>query len=130
MNQIMNPGLSYANLGHLYAKKNNFEKALENYEKGLQVRKGDFYIHKLRSELRIKKGDLEGAIEDLTVVANSRQGTPDKHADIGLLLTLQGKDAEAEKEFALYLRMFPDAQESLNKKIEEAKKLRSPPPRP
>jgi tetratricopeptide (TPR) repeat protein len=130
INQTMNLGLSYANLGQLYAKKNDFDRALENYEKGLKVRKNDSYIHKLRSQIRIKKGDLQGAIEDLTIVANSRQGAPDRHADKGLLLILQGQDAEAEKEFALHLQMFPNSQEFLNKKIEEAKKLRSQQPQP
>jgi tetratricopeptide (TPR) repeat protein len=125
MEQILNLTLAYANLGRMYAKKNEFDKALENYEKGLKIRKDDPDIHKLRSEIRIKKGDLQGVIEDLTVVANSPQGAPDRHLDKGLLLTLLGKDDEAEKEFALHLQMFPVGREYLNKRIEEAKKLRS-----
>ena len=71
---------------------------------------------------------MPGAIEDLNVVANSRMGAPDRRVDKGILLLLQGKDDEAEKEFALHLRMFPNDQEFLNKKIGEAKKLRSQQP--
>ena len=125
LEQTMNLAGAYANLGRMYAQKNDFDKALENYEKGLRIRKGFSYIHKLRSEIRIKQGDLRGAIEDLTVVANSPMGPPDRHFDKGLLLILQGKDDEAEKEFALHLQMFPEARTSVDKRAEEAKKLRS-----
>lgn len=126
LNQLSNLVAAYATLGRMYVKKNAFERASETYEKALKIRKGDFYIHKLRSDLRIKRGDLPGAIEDLTIVANSQMNTPDIHADKGLLLILQGKDAEAEKEFALHLQRFLTAKESLDKRIEEAKKLRAP----
>jgi tetratricopeptide (TPR) repeat protein len=128
LEQILNLVGAYGNLGKLYEKKNDFDKAIENYEKGLRIRKDDAYIHKLRSEIRFKKGDLQGAIEDLTVVANSPTGAPDRHLDKGILLILQGKDTEAEKEFALHLQRFPEATDSMNKRIEEAKKLRSQPP--
>jgi tetratricopeptide (TPR) repeat protein len=126
--QLINLSLAYANLGRLYSRKDDFDRALESYEKGLKIRRGDPYIHKLRSQIRIRQGDLRGAIEDLTVVADSPQGAPDRHFDKGLLLVLQGKDAEAEKEFALHLRVFPGGRESLNPRIEEARKLRAQPP--
>ena len=38
---------------------------------------------------------------------------------------MQGKDTEAEKEFAIHLQRFPEATNSMNKRIEEAEKLRS-----
>lgn len=126
--QLVNVALAYANLGKLYARRDDFERALENYEKGLKIRKDDLYIRKLRSQIHIKRGNLQGAIEDLTAVANSPQGAPDRHFDRGLLLVLQGRDEEAEKEFALHARTFQVSRESLNERIEEAKKLRSPRP--
>lgn len=125
LDQLSNLVIAYANLGRMYVKKNDFEKASESYEKGLKIRKGDFNIHKLRSELRVKKGDLPGAVEDLTIAVTSQMNTPDIHADKGMLLILQGKDAEAEKEFALHLQRFPTAKESVAKRFEEAKKLRA-----
>lgn len=125
MEQTMNLAVAYANLGRMYAKRNEFDKALENYEKGLRIRKGDPYIHKLRSETRIQQGDLRGAIEDLTISTSSPMGAPDGHFDKGLLLVLQGKDAEAEKEFALHFQRFPQAGEFFKQRIEAAKKLRA-----
>lgn len=126
--QLLNLAVAYANLGRMYAKKNDFDRALESYEKGLKVREGDPYIHSLRAELRIKKGDLRGAIEDLTVAVDSNAGAPDVHLKKGLLLTLRGEDSEAEKEFAAHLQMFPDGREYLNQRLAEAKKLRAEQP--
>ena len=126
--QLLNLAVAYANLGRMYAKKDDFERALESYEKGLKVRQDDPYLHKLRAELRIKKGDLRGAIEDLTVAVERDAGSPDLHMQKGLLLTLQGKDAEAEKEFDAHLQMFPQARQYLSARLDEAKKLRAEPP--
>ena len=110
----------------MYSQKNDLDRAVESYEKGLKIRRGDFYLHQLRGEARIKKGDLQGAVEDLTVVANSRSGGPERHLHNGLLLVLQGREAEAEKEFELHRKMFPSLNaEYLNRRIEEAKQLRS-----
>lgn len=122
--QLLNLAVAYATLGRMYAKKNDFDRALESYEKGLKVREGDPYIHKLRAELRVKRGDLRGAVEDLTAAIDSDAGSPDLHLQEGLLLTLSGKDAEAEEEFAAHLQMFPESREYLNRRRAEAKKLR------
>jgi tetratricopeptide (TPR) repeat protein len=128
LEQAMNLAVAYANLGRMYEKKNDFDKALENYEKGLKIRKDDSYIHRLRGELRMKRGDLRGAIEDLKVVAEYRQESPDYHLSRGLLFVLQGKDAEAEKEFAAHVQMFPASREFVNERIKAAKKLLSEQP--
>lgn len=123
--QLLNVAATYGALGRLYAKKNDLDRALENLEKGLKIHNGDFSIRKARSEIRIKKGDLQGAIEDLTIVVNSGRGGPTGHLDKGLLLLLQGREAEAEKEFELHRQAFPSAGEYMNGAIEDAKKLRS-----
>lgn len=123
--QLMNVSMAYFNLGRLYMHKEELDKALENYEKGMTIKKDDVYGYKLRSQLYIKKGDLQRAINDLTFVVGSRMQAPDIHFDKGLLLVLQNKDDEAEKEFALHRLRFPAPQEAINKRIEEARKLRS-----
>lgn len=126
--QTLNLSMAYANLGRLYAQRNDADKALENYEKGLRIKKGDSYLHKLRSEIRIQRGDMQGAIDDLNIVVNSRMGMPVTNLDKGLLLLLQGKEAEAEKEFALHLQINPKSKEYLTKTVEAAKKLRAQQP--
>jgi tetratricopeptide (TPR) repeat protein len=123
--QLLNLAVAYANLGRMYEKRGEFDRALASYEKGLRVRNSDPYLHRLRGELRIKRGDLRGAIEDLKVATDSPQAAPDVHLTRGLLLILQGKDAEAEKEFAVHLQAFPTSRNYLEERREEAKKLRS-----
>jgi tetratricopeptide (TPR) repeat protein len=123
--QTMNLSMVYASLGRLYAQRNDLDKALENYEKGLRIKKGDAYIHRLRSEVRILRGDAPGAIADLTIAVNSGTRGPASNLDKGLLLLLQGKEAEAEKEFALHQQLFPQSKEYVTKRVEAAKKLRA-----
>lgn len=120
--------MAYFNLGRLYLQKDDLDIALENIEKGMKIKKDDVYGYKLRSQLYIKKGDLQAAINDLTFVVGSRMQAPDIHFDKGLLLVLQNKDDEAEKEFALHRLRFPAPQEAINKRIEEARKIRASPP--
>lgn len=124
MEQTMNLSLAYFGLGRLYAKKDDLEKALQNYDKGLKINKDDPLGYKLRSEIKMKKGDLTGTIEDLRSAVNSPMHLPDNHRDKGILLLLQGNDAEARTEFDLHLQRFPAAKEALEKQIAEAKKLR------
>lgn len=124
--RLMNLATAYVNLGVMYARKNDFEKALENYDKSFKISKDTPYLHKVRGEARIKRGDLQGAIADLTAAVNFDTGAPDRHYTKGLLLVLQGQDAEAEKEFALHLQTFPTAKANLSRAVEEAKKLRTP----
>jgi len=68
---------------------------------------------------------LQGAIDDLVLATRSPMQTPDIHFDKGILLVLQNTDEEAEKEFALHFARFPGPRESMNKRIDEAKKLRA-----
>ncbi|HEV2800909.1 MAG TPA: tetratricopeptide repeat protein [Pyrinomonadaceae bacterium] len=123
--QRMNLAVAYMNLGRMYASKNDFGKALENYDKSFKISPDTPYLYQMRGEARIKLGDLQGAIADLSAAINFDTGAANIHHTKGLLLTLQGNDAEAEKEFALHLQTFPTAQANVNKTVEEAKKLRS-----
>ncbi|MDQ1560185.1 MAG: hypothetical protein QOD32_3245 [Pyrinomonadaceae bacterium] len=127
--QRLNHGLCYTTLGRLYLKKNDLDRALVNLEKALKINgKDDLTTYKLRSNVRIRQGNLQGAIEDLTVVVNAPAGGFISHLDKGLLLLLKGQDAEAEKEFALHGQEFPRGVDFMNRAIEDAKKLRAQTP--
>jgi tetratricopeptide (TPR) repeat protein len=119
-----NLALAYAIIGRLYVKKGANDKALQNLDKGLLISKDDAYLRKSRGELRLTFGDVKGAIEDLTIAADSPNSAPDHDATKGIVLLLQNKDAAAQKEFDKYLQKFPNAGESLNKRIEIAKQKR------
>lgn len=80
----------------------------------------------LRSQVRWRRSDLNGVIEDLNRIVNSPMKSPGFHHDKAMLLMLQGKDAEAAAEFALYRNLIPVyTEEKMNADIERAKKLRS-----
>lgn len=125
--QLMNLASAYVNLGKMYANKNDFERALVNYDKSLKITKDTPRVHQLRGEARIKRGDLQGAISDLKAAVNFDTGAPERHYTKGVLLMLQGQEAEAEKEFALHLQTFPNAKANVSRATEEAKKLRAQP---
>ena len=123
MEQTLNISMAYFTLGRLYAKKDDLDNALLNYGKGLKISKDDPVGYKLRSEVHMKKSDLAGTIADLKSIVDSPMHLPDNHRDRGVLLLLQGKDEEAKAEFDLHLLRFPKAVDTLNKTIEEAKRL-------
>ena len=125
LTQIGGLSFAYFTLGRFYTEKGDLARAVMDYDKGLAITKSNPIGYKFRSEVRIKKGDLKGAIEDLTIVANLPMHLPDNHLDKGILLLLQGKDTEAQVEFDLHLLRFPTAKDNIDKRIEEAKKLLS-----
>lgn len=115
---------AYGMLGRLYETKGDSDKALLNYGKALSIKTDDGYLRARRGKLRLKLNDVKGAIEDLSVAAAAPTGAPDRDADKGILLILQGKDDEAQKEFDKYLQLFPNNKEFLNKRIDDAKQKR------
>jgi len=115
---------AFGSLGRLYERKDNFDKALLNYGKALSIKKDDGYLRATRGKLRLKMNDVKGAVEDLSAAAAAPTGAPDRDADKGILLVLQGKDDEAQKEFDKYLQIFPNHKEFLNKRIEDARQKR------
>jgi tetratricopeptide (TPR) repeat protein len=126
MEQMLNVAHAYTMMGRLYIAKDDGDKALENIEKGLKINPQDIYGYMLRSQVRWKRNDLAGVIEDLNRVVTSPMRSPGFHHDKAMLLTLQGKDVEAASEFALHRKTFPGyTEEKMNSDIERARKLRS-----
>jgi len=121
--QVQNISLAYLTLGRLLAGKGELDRAVALYDKGISISKDNTYGYMLRSEARMKKGDLNGTIADLTTVMNLPMRSPGHHLDKGILLILQGKDDEAEKEFEVHLQRFPAGREAVNRKVKEAKEL-------
>ncbi len=120
-----NLAFAYVTLGRLYEKKGDAEKALQNYDKAISVKGDDGYLRATRGKMRLKNGDVKGAIEDLSVAADAPTGAPDRNADKGILLILLGRDADAQKEFDKHLQMFSNGKDFLDKRIEDAKQKRA-----
>jgi tetratricopeptide (TPR) repeat protein len=116
---------AYGTLGRLYEKKGDAEKALQNYDKAILIKGDDGYLRATRGKMRLKNGDVKGAVEDLSAAADAPTGAPDRNADKGILLILLGRDADAQKEFDKHLQMFPNTKDFLDKRIADAKQKRA-----
>ncbi|MBK9766028.1 MAG: tetratricopeptide repeat protein [Chloracidobacterium sp.] len=126
MEQMLNVSHAYMTIGRIYIDNGDDVKALEYIEKGLKMNPQDPYGYSLRSRIRWKLADLRGVIDDMTKVVASPMRSPGYHLDRAILLTLQGKDAEAAAEFALHQKIFPAlTDEKIQTQIERAKELRT-----
>lgn len=122
--QLMNTANIYIRLARLYSKNNDQDKAVVICEKGIALDPQNPTGYRLRSELRMAKGDLAGVISDLKTMIDLPLNAPDINVDRGILLILQGKDAEAEPHFESYLQRFPTARRFVDTRIAAAKALR------
>jgi tetratricopeptide (TPR) repeat protein len=125
--QTVNVSNVFFDLGRLYNQRGDTDRALLNIGKGLQMSPSSSSGRQLRGEIRMQRGDLAGAIEDYKAAVESPLVAPNVHANKCILLTLQNDDAAAEKEMQIYVQAFPDAKAYLEKRVAEAKKLRSHP---
>lgn len=122
--QLLNLSLAFFNLGRLLTDAGELDRALLVIEKGLKIFPSDTYGTKLRGNIRIKKGDLAGAIADLDIALNSPMVIV-SHADKAVLATLKGDDETAARETALHLQEFPNGRGALERRIAEAKEIRT-----
>ncbi len=123
--QRMNVAVAYLNLSSLYRRRKDFDKALAIIEKSLAVDPTNPTAIFLRGSIRLEKGNVNGALEDLNDAIRRMPGNLALYADRGIALLMQGKDDEAQKDFDKFLQMFPTAREALNKRIAQAKEKRA-----
>jgi tetratricopeptide (TPR) repeat protein len=116
-----NTGLAYSTLAAAYAKKSEYEKALATIEKSIKFDDSDFYAFEVRGTIRVGMGNFQDAIGDLTVSINSFPANPPVYIDRGIAYLMTGKSAEAEKDFAKYLELYPKGKDNLARRIDEAK---------
>jgi tetratricopeptide (TPR) repeat protein len=125
MEQRMNVAAAYLNLALGYERRGDNDKALNSIEKSLGINPNDGAALGTRGKIRLNKGDVNGAMADFNVAVNSHHSPPTIYADRGIALLLQGKDAEAQKDFDKFLQAFPAGKENLEKRIVAAKEKRS-----
>jgi tetratricopeptide (TPR) repeat protein len=123
MERALNIRSAYYALGELFSKTGDLDQALASYEKGLAMKPDDGEGHGYRAQARIAKGDLGGAIDDLSAALKDPIPWQDKNKTRGILDVLEGREDDAAKEFETFLQRFPKAKESLDKEIEEARAL-------
>lgn len=125
MEQRMNAAAVYLNLASSYRRSSDPDKALATIEKSLAMNPSDPAATATRGAIRLDKGDVTGALGDLNYAIRQMPGNYTLLADRGIALLMQGKDAEAEKDFELFFQKFPKARETLIKRIAVAKEKRA-----
>lgn len=123
MEQILNLPAAYATLASFYLEVEDINNAEQNLNKAFQLDSRGNSFYDIRSRIRFKKQDYLGAIDDVTK-AMARFTYPTLFLERGLAYFMLGKEKEAQGDFTQFLQMFPDGKIMLDKKLEEAKKLK------
>lgn len=124
MEQILNLGVSYTNLARMYVKKENIPKASLNIKKAFSINPNGLGLFDIRGQIRLKQGDYEGAISDLTKAITGMPIVTISYVDRGIAYLMLGKEDKAQQDFDKYLQQYPKAKADVDKRIEEAKKLK------
>lgn len=101
--------------GWVYAHSNQYDKAIERFEKAITEAKKDQHTALLRtarlnlSNVYVQKGDMRKGEEILEVILNESPDDPSVNNDLGYLYADQGKDLDkAEQMIIKALKAEPD----------------------
>jgi len=123
MEQSKNTATAYTTLAKLYDKRGDHELALVTVEKGIVIDPSDFYGYSTRGTIKTSLRNYPGAIADLSLAIKAMPADGIMYLDRGIAYLLSGKEAEAQKDFDQYLKMYPNGKANLDKRIEEARKM-------
>src|SRR6266849_9027502 len=115
---------SYLNRGVALQKKGDLDAALADFNKAIKLRSNNVFAYQNRAGLHEKRKELDEALADYNKAIKLNSKFPFAYRGRGLLLLAQGKDTQAESDFAKYLQLYPDGKDSLEKQIEEVKQKR------
>ena len=87
-------------LGHLAFSSGNLEEAAEHYAAGLEARPGDPALLLGRARVLAARGEGDAAVRTFREVVQA-QPLPEHLIEFGEYLESQGRDEEAEQQFAL-----------------------------
>lgn len=116
--------VTYQNRGLAFAQKGDLNAALADMNKAIKL-KSDSAAYTNRARVYEQRKEIEKALADFGKAIKLNRDYPMAYRARGLLLLRQGKDADAEVDFAKYLRLFPNRKESLETEIQRTKEDRS-----
>lgn len=124
--QILNADISvayaYIQLGRLAMKERAFDDAIANFSRAIEnLPPNSFPPYSERAEALQEKSDLKGAVTDLTKAIELNPKVAAYYQSRGIVLLLQGKDEDAQRDFESYLKLEPGKKALLEKRIEDAK---------
>lgn len=122
MEQSKNTAMAYITLAKLYDTRGDHELALATVEKGIAIDPSDFYGYSTRGVIKTSLRNYASAIADLDLAIKAMPVNAIMYLDRGIAYLLSGKEAEAQKDFDQYLKMYPNGKANLDKRIAEATK--------
>ncbi len=120
--QSKNTAMAYITLAKLYDTRGDHELALATVEKGIAIDPSDFYGYSTRGVIKTSLRNYASAIADLDLAIKAMPVNAIMYLDRGIAYLLSGKEAEAQKDFDQYLKMYPNGKANLDKRIAEATK--------
>src|SRR5438876_11417310 len=116
---------TYLNRGLAFQKKGDLDAALADFNKANKLSSNNVYAYQNRAGLHEKRKEIDEALADYNKAIKVNSKFPFAYRGRGLLLLAQGKDTEAESDFAEYLQLYPDGKDALDKEIQKIKDERA-----
>jgi tetratricopeptide (TPR) repeat protein len=122
-----NYSASYFNRGLVRKRQANYDGAISDFTKAIELNPiAEAYLD--RGAARKDNGDREGAISDYTKAIELNPKNAKSHANRGMIMLLQGRDAAAQKELDTALTMGGSLNPDLQNRIDQIVKGRKSKP--
>jgi len=115
---------AWAALGNLYYDANMAEKAVEHYQKALELRPNDLHVQTDMATMMRSQGDSEGAVKLLDKVVSQDSNFTQAWFNLGVIHTFDLKNnSEAVHAWTRYLALDPNSPhaEAITKELERLK---------
>ncbi|MBU2614381.1 MAG: tetratricopeptide repeat protein [Elusimicrobia bacterium] len=103
----------YEKLAWSYSKERNFPKAIECYEKALQINPNLPGVYNNLGNVLFYVNNRKDSIECYKKSIEIKPGQPDAHLNLGILLYLDGKLEESAKHFDFVLKKDPGNEKAI-----------------
>lgn len=103
-----NEVVSYFDLGVYYQKQGNTRKAIEEYERVLQLDPDHAETHNNLGVIYKERNELDKAMEHYQRVVSLNPGMDEAHNNLGVMHYLRGEQGEAVAEYRKALELNPD----------------------
>ena len=122
LEQSKNTALAYIQLASAYEKRGDYEKAMATVEKGIAIDPTDFYGLETRGKIKIGIGDYSGSLADLDKAIKMMPRIGTMYLSRGIAYLMLGKDVEAQKDFDMFIQIYPKGKPEMDRRIESARK--------